>query len=72
LVGQEFVSVVIKDLEHGVHEMLAEFPSRANGDGPGELVFGDGLIGECVHPHGDLEVIQVVEEQTEVFELLEG
>lgn len=51
-------------------EVWTEGSARADGDGPAELLFGDGLVRQRVHSHGDLEVVQVVEEEAEVAELL--
>ncbi len=52
--------------------MLAELPAGADGDRAGELLLRDGLVGQRVHAHGDLEVVQVVQEQAEVLELREA
>ena len=52
--------------------MRRELPSGTDGHGPGKLLRRDGLVGQGVHPHGDLEVVQVVQEEAEVLELVEG
>jgi hypothetical protein len=49
-----------------------ELSARADGHGPGELLGRDGLVSQRVHAHGDLEVVEVVEEEAEVLELVEG
>ena len=58
-------------LKHGKHDVGGELPSGADGDRPGELLRRDGLVCQGVHPHRNLEVVQVVQEQAEVLELVE-
>ena len=55
-----------------MYKMGTEGSTRADSDGPGELVLGDSFVRQGVHPHGDLEIVQVVQEQAEVTELLES
>ena len=56
-------------LEDCPDDMSAELFSGADCDCPGELVRCDGLVSQRVHPHGDLEVVQVVEKQAKVSKL---
>ena len=48
--------------------MGAELGAGADGDGSVELVLRDCLVSQGVHPHGDLEVIQVVQEKAKVLQ----
>ena len=52
--------------------MRWQLSSGADGHGSRELLRRDSLVRQGVHPHGDLEVVQVVEEEAKVFELVEG
>ena len=56
-------------LEDCPDDMSAELFSGADCDCPCELVRCDRLVSQRVHPHGDLEVVQVVEKQTKVSKL---
>ena len=42
-------------------QVRAELPPGADGDRPRELVLRDGLVGQCVHAHGNLRRIERVE-----------
>ena len=59
-------------LEDSLDNVGAELLARADGDRPSELVRGDGLVRQRIHPHGDLKVVEIVEEQAEVPELGKG
>ena len=52
--------------------MGAEGPPRADGDCPRELFLGNCLVSQGVHPHRNLEVVQIVQEEAEVTEFLKG
>lgn len=65
------VSVCIKDVKDGVHQVGTQVRSRAHKHRPLEILLGDGLVSVCVHLHGDAEVIKCIQELTELPELLE-
>jgi hypothetical protein len=59
------VVVSIEDLEDSLNDMRTQICSGANPDGPSELLLTNRAIGECVHSHGHIEVVQVVQKLTE-------
>ncbi len=72
LVAEQPVAVAVEDLEDGVHERGRERAAGAHLHGPGELGLADGAVGQRVHAHGDLEVVQRVQEEAEGAEVVEG
>ena len=86
LVAQKTVAVLVKDLEDGVHHVRTEMFASTDVNSSRKLLLnnslslivwlrlylGYGFICQGVHPHGDLEIIQIVQKLTEVFELLKS
>lgn len=72
LVAQKAVPVVVEYLENCMYHMGTEFLSSADVNCSTKLFLGYWFVYQRVHLHCNLEVVKVVEEHTEVLELLEG
>lgn len=72
LVAKLPVTVIVKDVKHSIHDVRTEAVPRADADGTVKLVLRDGLLGQCIHPHGDAKIIQSVQKLTERFELVKS
>lgn len=64
------VSVCVKDVKDRVHQVGTQVRSRAHKHRPLEVLLGDRLVSVRVHLHSNAEVIQCIQELTELPELL--